>query len=270
METNARLRGERPRGSSSAEASDPSRIRRRPIPWPRGVPPRPASRRPGAARAARASRSCAAGSWKTWDPGRVEHAGDAWGLSDEMTVREARDVYFREAGLSEEGYAARWVKLDLGPIPIVFPNTRGRVRAVRLHDLHHVATGYGTTWTGEAEIGAWELAAGCGRHYAAWVLNGVAALIGLVIAPRRTLRAWRRGRRSRTLYGGEFDEALLDLSVGELRRRLRLETWAGRDGAPGGGSGGILREPLGASRSTPDRDGARRISSSRDRLHTDP
>ena len=38
------------------------------------------------------------------------------------------------------------------------------------HDLHHVATGYGTGLIGEAEISAYELRAGCGserRHYTA-------------------------------------------------------------------------------------------------------
>jgi ubiquinone biosynthesis protein Coq4 len=140
-----------------------------------------------------------------------------------LTVREARAAYFRKAGFSELGYTDRWVKLRAGPMPLWFPNTKARVRSVKLHDLHHVATGYDTTWTGEAEIGAWELAAGCGRHYAAWILDLFAVLIGLAIAPRRTWRAWRRGRRSRSLYAlRELDEALLEESVEVLRDRLGL------------------------------------------------
>jgi hypothetical protein len=139
-----------------------------------------------------------------------------------MTVREAREKYFRDSGLSADGYTARWVKLRVGPIPLAFPNTSGRVRAVKLHDLHHVATGYDTSWRGEAEIAAWELAAGCGRYVAAWVLNAFAALLGIAIAPRRTLAAFKRGRVSRSLYHREFDDSLLDLTVSELRRQLRL------------------------------------------------
>jgi hypothetical protein len=142
--------------------------------------------------------------------------------TDVMTVREARALYFAQNGLSEAGYSDRWVKLRAGPLPLAFPNTRARVRAVKLHDLHHVATGYDTTWRGEAEIGAWELAAGCGHHLPAWVLNLGAVVVGLLIAPGRTLRAWRRGRRSRTLYAGEFDPSLLDMTVPELRARLGL------------------------------------------------
>ena len=63
------------------------------------------------------------------------------------------------------------------------PNTEGRRRAVRIHDLHHVVTGYQTDLRGEAEIGAWELASGCLRWPAATVLNLFALAIGLVIAP---------------------------------------------------------------------------------------
>ena len=46
------------------------------------------------------------------------------------------------------------MRLAFGPVRFAFPNTAGRVRAVRYHDLHHVVTGYATDWTGEAEIGA--------------------------------------------------------------------------------------------------------------------
>src|SRR5688500_10311930 len=115
-------------------------------------------------------------------------------MAQAITVREARERYFTENGLSEAGYTSRWVALPVGSLQVYFPNTGPRKRAVVLHDLHHVATGYSTTWRGEAEIAAWELAAGCGRYWAAWGLNLGAAALGLVIAPRRTLRAWRRGR----------------------------------------------------------------------------
>jgi hypothetical protein len=77
------------------------------------------------------------------------------------TLREARARCFRENGIDEDGgYARKWVK-KLGPVPVLFPNTSGRRAALLPHDLHHVATGYGTTLVGEAEIGAWELASGC-------------------------------------------------------------------------------------------------------------
>ena len=94
---------------------------------------------------------------------------------------------------------------------------------MRLHDLHHVLTEYDTTWTGESEIGAWEIGGGCADHWAAWLLNFNAVAIGLVIAPAATYRAFVRGRRTRTLYDGEFREALLAEKVGAVRARLGLD-----------------------------------------------
>jgi hypothetical protein len=141
---------------------------------------------------------------------------------DAMTVGDARDAYFRANGFTLAGYTDRWVKLEIGPIPIAFPNTASRKAAVKLHDLHHVATEYATTFTGEAEIGAWEIAAGCGRYWAAWFLNLSAFGIGVVIAPRRVWRAFVRGRHSKSLYGRAFGDDLLALTVGDLRRQLAL------------------------------------------------
>lgn len=151
--------------------------------------------------------------------------------ADDLTLRAARARYFRDNGFADDGgYGARWVRFQLGPyfLPLL-PNTPQRVRAVRLHDLHHVATGYATTWIGEAEIAAWEIASGCADHYAAWLLNLWAMAIGLAIAPRAVWRAFVRGRRSRNLYREPWREALLEERVGALRARLGL---APDDGAP--------------------------------------
>jgi len=140
-----------------------------------------------------------------------------------MSLGQARAAYFAASEFSPDGgYGDRWVKLRIGRFFLPFPNTEARVRAVRLHDIHHVLTGYGTTWAGEAEIGAWEIASGCGRHYPAWILNFGALTIGLALAPARAFRAFVRGRHSHNLYGGEFQEALLGRSVGSLRQELAI------------------------------------------------
>ena len=140
-----------------------------------------------------------------------------------MLVRDARARYFAENGFGDGGYDERFVVLRAAGVPVaVFPNTKQRVRSVRIHDVHNVRTEYATSWTGEAEIAAWELASGCGDHWAAWLLNLGAALIGLAIAPRALWRAARRGWRSRNLYRDEWSDALLDRTVAELRRELGL------------------------------------------------
>ncbi|XYH98084.1 hypothetical protein ACMHYB_61820 [Sorangium sp. So ce1128] len=141
-----------------------------------------------------------------------------------LTMREARAVYFDVNRFGADGgYGDAWVDFKLGPLPVPFPNTRARVRAVRYHDLHHVLTGYDTSTIGEFEISAWELGAGCKDFAAAWQLNLGGLFAGLLSAPRRTVRAFLRGRRSESLYGRPF-EALLDRTVGELRREMRVDS----------------------------------------------
>lgn len=139
------------------------------------------------------------------------------------TLCDARAHYFQANGLGADGgYNKRWVRVQVGPVPFWFPNTDGRRRAVRLHDMHHILTGYDTTWVGEAEIAAWELAGGCADYYAAWILNAAAMAIGVLIAPRRVWRAFARGRRSTNLYSLNFEECWLDETVGAVRKRLGL------------------------------------------------
>jgi len=140
-----------------------------------------------------------------------------------LSLREARALYFAASGFDEKGYADRWVKLKLGPIPLYVLNTRSRVKAVRLHDLHHVVTGYDTTWKGEGEIAAFEIASGCADHYAAWYLNLSALAIGVFLAPGAMLRAFRRGRHAKNLYRSTFGDSLLATTVGTMRQRLGLD-----------------------------------------------
>lgn len=144
-------------------------------------------------------------------------------LEPDITVRQARAQYFARNHFGNNGgYDARWVKLKVGSIPLCFPNTKGRVRAVRLHDVHHVLTGYETTWMGEAEIGAWEIASGCGCYLTAWILNLPAIGLGLILSPQRVYRAFLRGRQSSNYYYREFRDDLLEQPVELAQRELFL------------------------------------------------
>lgn len=141
-----------------------------------------------------------------------------------LTLGEARARLFALGGLGEDGgYGDAWVVVKLWRVPFAFPNTEGRRRAVRFHDLHHVLTEYPTTWRGEFEIAAWEVAGGIRRYWAAWLLDLLGFACGLVVWPRAVYRAFVRGRHSRNLYGDAWDESLLGRRVGEMRRRLRLD-----------------------------------------------
>ena len=79
-------------------------------------------------------------------------------------------------------------------------------------------SGYKTDRIGELEISAWELASGgCRDYVAAWVLDLAGLLGGLMVAPKRTVRAFLAGRNQQNLYGFEYEE-LLNLTVGEARQ----------------------------------------------------
>jgi len=141
-----------------------------------------------------------------------------------LTLRQARAAYFEANGFGADGgYNKTRVHLKLGWIPMVIPNPPARVAAVRFHDLHHIVTGYQTDWRGEFEISCFEIAAGCGALWFAWLINlgGVAG--GLWLMPRRCARAWARGRATGGLYRTTFDDALLDRTVGELTTSLDLD-----------------------------------------------
>jgi len=145
-------------------------------------------------------------------------------FEDTWIVRDARTEFFRLAGLpGDGGYSARVIHFRIGIVSFALPNSAARKKAVPLHDLHHLATGYDTSWTGEAEIAAWELASGCSSYRAAWLLNLLAFPLGLLIAPVRTWRAFQRGRSSGNLYDSQWHEEWLDGSLGSLRTRLVLD-----------------------------------------------
>jgi ubiquinone biosynthesis protein Coq4 len=148
----------------------------------------------------------------------------------EMTLGDARARYFELNNFGPDGgYHERWIKVKVWRIPIWLPNTAGRVRAVKLHDLHHVLTEYPTTWRGEAEISAWELGSGgLKKYYAGWVLDILNLAQGLVVNPVGLYRGFMRGRRSKNLFSTKFTDEILEHRVGEYRRLLDLERAPGK------------------------------------------
>lgn len=135
---------------------------------------------------------------------------------------DALDAYLAENGFSKDEYIADSALVHLGPIPFRIPNPASRKKAIPLHDLHHVATGFGTDMIGEGEIGAWELGAGCTTLYV-YFLNFSVSVVGFFLAPRRILDAFASGRRATSLYRlGVGPDAVTGIDVGALRRMLGL------------------------------------------------
>ncbi|HUQ30608.1 MAG TPA: hypothetical protein VM095_00745 [Pyrinomonadaceae bacterium] len=141
----------------------------------------------------------------------------------ELTLRDARAQYFLINNFGWGGYDDKWVKVEYGLLRFYFPNTKGRVSVVKYHDLHHILTEYGTSLSGETEIGAWEVATGCTRSSAAWALNLSGFAWGLVINSKGVREAFLRGRQSTNLYHLPFNDELLSSRVGDLRQQLNLD-----------------------------------------------
>ena len=142
--------------------------------------------------------------------------------SDDLLMQEARDLHFAANGFSICNYKEPTFTIGIFGFTLTFPNSEERQRAVPLHDLHHVLTGYGTDWIGEAEIGAWELRGGC-NSFITYFLNGSGVMIGLFLAPSRVWRAFRAARAQRTLYNDHVPyDQLLQMTVGELRNRVGI------------------------------------------------
>lgn len=145
-------------------------------------------------------------------------------LSPSLNVREARDIYLAENGFTTSAYTGERAQGSLFGVNISVPNPPAHQRAIKVHDLHHVATGYGTDHAGEAELSAWQARRGL-RRAGLYVMTIVLAntAVGLVVAPRRTLAAWKAARGEGSLFNIPDDyDRLLQMTVGELRALLRI------------------------------------------------
>src|SRR4051794_5759973 len=91
---------------------------------------------------------------------RIEHPSHctchAHPLHASMRVRDALDHYLAENGFTAASYSSARSEGSLFGLKFSLPNPPSHQRALRLHDLHHVATGFGTDHAGEAEISVWQ------------------------------------------------------------------------------------------------------------------
>lgn len=158
----------------------------------------------------------------------ASHAADctcrAHPLPASLRVRDARDHYLAENGFTVAAYDDKWTEASFLGVAFAVPNTRTHRWAIMLHDLHHVATGFGTDLAGEAEISAWELRGGLrplGLYVASLVVTGFT--MGVVAWPARTLAALRSSDGGPALWSREIGyEPLLAMTVGDLRALLGI------------------------------------------------
>jgi hypothetical protein len=142
---------------------------------------------------------------------------------ENMLIKDALSELFNRFGIPADAYTAKKFTIRVGKVPIHIPNIPARVKIARFHDIHHILTGYPANWRGEAEIGAWEIATGCRTSFIAWFLNTGAAFVGLFMHPKAVIKAFRRGRNTRTnLYYNFEYELLLKMTIKEVRDKVGL------------------------------------------------
>ena len=143
-------------------------------------------------------------------------------FDDSLKIKDALQIYFAQNNFNDGGYNDRYFKIILWKISFPLPNIKARVDAVKIHDIHHIITEYTTTNKGEAEIGSWEIASGCGKLWVGWILNLGSFVIGLLCYQRALLNAFLAGRKVKTnlCYNTIYDDALLNKTVGELRNEI--------------------------------------------------
>ena len=116
-----------------------------------------------------------------------------------------------------------WV--GIGFIKIPFPNLQKRRELIYLHDLTHIITGYKTTWVGEGEIAAWELASGFSANmWVGYVYPPITFTIGMLITPRKTIQAFKKGWRKKNIYKLNLDKSfIMAKTIKELKELIDFE-----------------------------------------------
>jgi hypothetical protein len=136
-----------------------------------------------------------------------------------LKVSQALKIFFDKYHFADGGYHLKWFHIKAGIINIPLPNIKARVEVAKIHDIHHVLTGYEATLCGEAEIAGWEIASGCDKFIVAWFFNMGSFFYGMLFFPVPLFKAFVRGSKVKTNYyhSDNSYEALLKKTVGEMR-----------------------------------------------------
>jgi len=146
--------------------------------------------------------------------------------NDMQTPRDLLPAFYRKYQLGDDGGQSRaYVKVELTKkISLYFPNFDARRKAIFKHDVHHMVTGYTSTFKGETEIGAWEIGSGCRQYWAAFILDIAAITPGMLINAAGVYKAFVRGRRTKNLYADLFtDEQVMDMPITQIKKNLLLD-----------------------------------------------
>ena len=146
-----------------------------------------------------------------------------------MNIGEALTQLYKDHDLPLDGGEHESVfHVKIGPVSIPLPNPPARQRAVFIHDVNHLLTGYNAVFSdGEMKIAAYEVGTGCGRVWIAWLINLWLMAFAAFVHPTAVFRAYVRGRQADSLYRMSRERAALRaMTVAEVRRMIRLDEQA--------------------------------------------
>src|SRR5258706_1316388 len=148
--------------------------------------------------------------------------------SESLTPRQLVPGFYKQYNLNDDGgQSSPYVRVEVTKkILLYIPNFDARRKAVFKHDVHHIVTGYTSTFKGETEIGAWEIASGCRHYWVAFVLDMSGMMTGLLFNPVGVYKAFVKGRRTKNLYSDHFtDEQIMDMPGSFIKEKLLLNNY---------------------------------------------
>src|ERR1043165_851404 len=121
---------------------------------------------------------------------------------NDQTPRQVLSKFYTDNHLDQDGGNSKsFVKIEAAPkFHFYIPNSDPRRKAVPIHDVHHIISGYKTTFKGECEISAWEIGSGCKKYWFALLIDTSGVMLGIPLYFKSVLRAYARGRRTKNLY----------------------------------------------------------------------
>lgn len=141
-----------------------------------------------------------------------------------MTVQDALTNFYNVNGFDDAGGANKKIAyLKVAGVGVPIYNFKQRREQIWKHDLNHILTDYKTDWKGETAISGWEVATGGYGFNLVWLLIFGGFLIGVLVYPRITFRAFVRGQYSKShVTVNTSREELLKMNLEELRTILGL------------------------------------------------
>ncbi len=134
------------------------------------------------------------------------------------TILEELETYWKERNLPQDGGKNEKLnKAQIGSFSFRYPNLNGK--ALLLHDINHLITDFPTTWKGEFQVSAWEMASGARKGFPLTLIYPVSlVLIGLIIYPREVLSAYKYGTNKQNAFLIYSQTDIFQMTLEEIKR----------------------------------------------------